>query len=269
MSEATASGKSVVGVLVDCTDIDGVATNSVRTRYLEALADTADVIAVLIPTTLTSSDVETLVCNRLDGILLTGSSSNVHPARYSQPLRFDQRLTDPARDSVAIAAICSAITHEKPVMGICRGLQEINVAFGGTLYQDLSSDPGTILHHEDLSRPRDEQYLPAHTVSLAPESKLFPILGPMGSEIQVNSLHRQGIHRLGAGLSADAVAPDGVIEAISATTTGAPMFAVQWHLEWYHKADPVSRALLGAFASFCDQRRMRRARVNSCRDEAS
>jgi putative glutamine amidotransferase len=259
MSETDARRKSVVGVITDCVDFEGTPTNSVRTRYMEALADTADVLPVLLPTTLTSSDVDSLVEIHLDGILLTGSTSNVHPDRYSQQLRFDERLIDKARDNLAIAAIRSSMVHGKPLLGICRGLQEVNVAFGGTLHQDLRKVRGVGAHHEDLARPRDEQYLPAHSIVLAPKGAVGEIVAPMGtSELQVNSLHRQGIDRLGAGLSADAVAPDGLIEAISVVGASVPIFAVQWHLEWFHGTDPVSRALLQAFATFCEQRRAAR-----------
>jgi putative glutamine amidotransferase len=261
MSETTRHRKSVVGVVTDCGDIDGVATNSVRVRYLEALTCTANVLPVLVPTTLACEDVQYLVEKHLDGILLTGSASNVHPALYAQGPQFDERLTDQARDALAITAIRAAIAYGKPVLGICRGLQEINVVFGGTLRQDLSTAQGALSHHEDLSLPRDEQYLPAHTVSLAPGGKLHEILaGMQTSEIHVNSLHRQGIDRLGFGLKAEAVAPDGLIEAVSVATSGAPMFAVQWHLEWFHQTDSVSRALWQAFGLFCDQCRTRGVR---------
>jgi putative glutamine amidotransferase len=169
-------------------------------------------------------------------------------------LEFDERLTDQARDALAIAAIRAAIAHGKPVLGICRGLQEINVAFGGTLRQSLCTAQGALVHHEDISLPRDEQYRPAHTVTLTPDGKLHEILAELRtSEIRVNSLHRQGIERLGAGLRAEAVAPDGLIEAVSVAASRAPMLAVQWHLEWSHHTDAVSRALWQAFALFCDQ----------------
>lgn len=264
MSEMPTCRRSVVGVITDCVDVDGAPTNSIRTRYLEALADTANVLPVLLPTTLTSSDVDFLVAKHLDGILLTGSTSNVHPDRYLHELRFDERLTDKARDNLAIAAVRSVVAHEKPLLGICRGLQEVNVAFGGTLHQDLSKVPGIGSHIEDLTLPRDKQYFPAHSVSLAPKSGVGEILAPMAtSKIQVNSLHRQGIDRLGAGLSADAVAPDGLIEAVSVVDARVPIFAVQWHLEWFHGTDPVSRALLRAFAAFCQQGHAMRANPDS------
>jgi putative glutamine amidotransferase len=251
MSDPDTVGRPIVGVVTDQVDVDGVNTNMVRTRYVEAMALTAGVTPVLLATNLASSDLESLIGERLDGVLLTGSASNVQPGRYSQPMLFDAKLLDDGRDELSFAAIRAALRYDKPLLGICRGLQELNVAFGGTLHQDLSKVPNTICHHEDLSCPRDEQYLPSHAVSLAPSGTLRQILQHPESLIEVNSLHRQGIDALGAGLIAEAVAPDGLIEAISVREAKAPMFAVQWHLEWFHDIDPVSRSILQAFGAFC------------------
>ncbi|WP_316185609.1 gamma-glutamyl-gamma-aminobutyrate hydrolase family protein [Bradyrhizobium sp. SZCCHNRI1003] len=249
----------VVGVMTDFADVDDVGINSVRTRYLEALTQTAGVTPVLLPTTLRPAQIDSLIGERLDGILLTGASSNVHPARFSQALSFEERLTDTSRDDVAIEAILSSVKHCKPVFGICRGLQEVNVAFGGTLHQDLSKVPGAGVHHEDLGLPRNEQYGAAHTISLERQGSLFECVRNSGADIWVNSLHRQAIDQLGDGLTVEAVAPDGIIEAISATGTLAPVFAVQWHLEWFHDVDPVSRGLLCTFGRLCRFRAQRDA----------
>jgi putative glutamine amidotransferase len=256
MSEPGVVGRPIVGVVSDQVDVDGVNTNMVRTRYLEAMVLTAGVTPVLLATNLANSDVESLIGEHLDGVLLTGSASNVQPSRYSQPTLFDAKLLDGGRDDLSFAAIRAAVRHGKPLLGICRGLQEVNVAFGGTLHQDLTNVPDTICHHEDLSRPRDEQYLPSHSISLAQSGMLRKILQQSESSlIEVNSLHQQGIDTLGAGLIAEAVAPDGLIEAISVRDAKTPMLAVQWHLEWFHDTDPVSRSILRAFGGFCRQSR--------------
>jgi putative glutamine amidotransferase len=249
----------IVGVITDFADVDDVGMNSVRIRYLEALTQTAGVTPVLLPTTLSTAQLDSLISERLDGILLTGASSNVHPARFSQELTFDERLTDTPRDRIAIEAILSSVKHRKPVFGICRGLQEINVAFGGTLHQDVSKIPGAGVHHEDLGLPRDEQYRAAHTISLKRQGSLFECVRDGAADIWVNSLHRQAIDQLGDGLRVEAVAPDGIVEAISAVATPAPIFAVQWHLEWFHSADPVSRGLLCTFGRLCRFRAQRDA----------
>lgn len=241
---------AVVGVVTDFSNPDDVGVNSVRARYVEALTETAVVTPMLLPTALNSAQIDSLVAERLDGVLLTGASSNVHPQRFSQTLEFDAGITDCARDRIAMDAIHSCIRHAKPVFGICRGLQEINVAFGGTLHQDLGKVAGANVHHEDLRLPRDDQYRPSHTISLTRRGSLFECLRD-DAGIWVNSLHHQAIDRLGQGLTAEAVAQDGVIEAISATATAAPVFAVQWHLEWFHASDPVSRALLQTFGRLC------------------
>lgn len=245
-------GRPIVGIVTDQAELDGVNTNMVRARYVEAMALTAGVIPVLLATNLASSDVESLIGEHLDGVLLTGSASNVQPSRYSQPTLFDSKLLDGARDALSLAAIRAAFHYGKPLLGICRGLQELNVAFGGTLHQDLTKVPNIICHREDLSRPRDEQYLPSHSASLAQSGMLRQMLEHPESRIEVNSLHQQGIDELGAGLIAEAFAPDGLIEAISVIDAKAPMFAVQWHLEWFHNTDPISRSICGRMERFAD-----------------
>jgi putative glutamine amidotransferase len=256
MFEPGAAGRPIVGIVTDQVDVDGVSTNTVRTRYVEALALTAGVTPVLLATNLADSDVDSLIGQHLDGVLLTGAASNVQPSRYAQPMLFDEKLLDNERDNLTFSAIRAAVSHGKPLLGICRGLHELNVAFGGTLHQDLTRVSDTICHQEDLSRPRDEQYLPSHAVSVAPSGLLRQMLQHSKSSlIEVNSLHQQGIDRLGEGLIAEAFAPDGLIEAISVRGARAPIFAVQWHLEWFHDTDPVSRSILRAYGAFCRQNR--------------
>jgi putative glutamine amidotransferase len=251
MSERRLAGRPVVGVVTDSADIDGVKTNFVRSRYLDALTQSAGVTPLLLGTGLSAVDVELLV-ERLDGVLLTGAVSNVRPGRYSQAALFDDRLLDTERDDLAFSAIRAVLKNGKPLLGICRGLHELNVAFGGTLHQSLRNVPGMIRHHEDLSLPRNEQYRPAHPVSVTPSGILRGMLLDAAS-IEVNSLHGQGIATLGEGLVAEAIAPDGLIEAISVIDAKAPVVAVQWHLEWFHETDSVSHAILKAFGESCQR----------------
>jgi putative glutamine amidotransferase len=151
--------------------------------------------------------------------------------------------------------IPAAIAAGLPVLGICRGFQEMNVAFGGSLWQKLQEVPGHRDHREDKDAPLDEQYGPAHEVELVEGGQLRQLAG--AARIRVNSLHSQGVQRLGAGLAVEAVADDGVIEAFR--VAGAPAFAiaVQWHPEWKAMNNPFSRVLFGAFGDAARQRAAR------------
>lgn len=174
---------------------------------------------------------------RFDGVVFGGHQTDVQPARYGGAPRLAP--ADPARDELALRVLPAALRAKLPVLGVCRGLQELNVALGGTL-RDLPHDG----HREDLSQPRDRQYLPAHEIRLREGGVLRRLLGT--AAVSVNSLHHQAIDRVAPDLRVEAVSADGVIEAVSAVT-GSFCLAVQWHPEWYAGTDPVSAALFREF----------------------
>ncbi|CCV09418.1 gamma-Glu-GABA hydrolase [Mesorhizobium metallidurans STM 2683] len=243
--------KPIVGIVADRQRRDNVDYDNIRVRYLEALRESAGVLPVVIPTDLGDDDLSTAL-QALHGLVLGGAVSNVHPQRYASLSISDTMLFDPARDSSVFAAIKVARAKKLPILGICRGLQELNVAFGGTLDQDLSDDKRHQTHFEDESLPRDCQYRPVHDVLVAGEGNISACVRRLGlNKIEVNSLHRQGISRLADGLSADLVAEDGVIEAISATDSEWFVSAVQWHPEWFHREDALSRAIFASFGQAC------------------
>ena len=220
-------------------------------KYARALLGAADALPLLIPALAEELRFDELI-ERLDGLLFTGSPSNVEPRHYAGPASAPGTLHDPARDATTLPIIRKAVAHGVPVLGICRGFQEVNVAFGGTLHQRVHEIPGHLDHRDDESRPLEEQYGPAHEVTLEPDGILRDLAG--AERVQVNSLHWQGIHRLGAGLAVEARAPDGLIEAFR--VEGAPRFAlaVQWHPEWKVMENPFSRALFAAFGAACRDR---------------
>lgn len=241
-----ASSRPVVG-LICCTRFVGVEpAQAVMTRYVRAVMRYSDAAVLLVPT-LPELMAGEEVISRLDGLLLTGSPSNLEPARYGNPDPSAPGPFDQGRDTVAASLIHGMLAAGKPVFGICRGLQEINVAFGGTLRRDLS-DPGTVLPHHapdgvDLATMFDHH----HPVDLTPGGVLAGAFGR--EQLTVNSVHFQGINRLGVGLSVEARAPDGVIEAVEAVVAGAQLLAVQWHPEWATEDHPQSQTffrLLGA-----------------------
>jgi putative glutamine amidotransferase len=187
---------------------------------------------------------------RLDGILFTGSVSNVEPHHYDGTPSAPGTLHDPERDATTLPLIRKAVRAGVPVLGVCRGFQEMNVAFGGTLHQKVHEVPGFSDHREDTTQPLDVQYGPAHEVILEQGSLLLDMAGGSSDRIQVNSLHSQGIARLGPTLVVEArSATDGLIEAFRVRDAEHFAVAVQWHPEWKVMSNPFSRALFAAFGA--------------------
>jgi len=212
---------------------------------------------------------------RLDGLILTGSRSNVHPDHYEGPAHAAGTPEDPQRDATTLPLIRAAIAAGLPLLAICRGFQELNVALGGSLDQRIQDLPGRLDH----STPSDQK-LPkvrtgkAHAVRVAPDGMLARIwngaaLPWRADGVPVNSLHNQGIQRLAPRLVAEAWAPDGTIEAVH--VEGAPGFVlgVQWHPEYDWEADALSRALFEAFGAAAAEWSARRHGVAVARREAA
>jgi putative glutamine amidotransferase len=184
----------------------------------------------------------------VDGVLLTGSPSNVEASHFGgSALPGD--LIDPRRDALTMALVPAAIDTGTPLFGVCRGLQEMNVALGGSLHQQLHAEPGLMDHREPSGEELAIQFAARHPVELAPGSAFAQWAG--GARAQVNSLHAQGIKRLGRGLAAEAFAPDGLVEGVRATQARAFAFGVQWHPEWEHESNPFYARTLEAFAQAC------------------
>jgi putative glutamine amidotransferase len=189
----------------------------------------------------------------LDGLLLTGSPSNVEPHHYRGDPSVPGTLHDPARDATTLPLIRRALAAGVPVLGICRGFQEMNVAFGGTLWQRVHEQPGLAVHHEDLSQPLEVQYGPAHEVRLAEDGALRA-LNAGSAVLTVNSLHHQGIRDLAPDARVEATAPDGLVEAFSVPSARALTLAVQWHPEWKAESNAFSRALFAQFGRAARER---------------
>jgi putative glutamine amidotransferase len=220
-------------------------------KYARAVLDAADALPLIIPSLAEELRLDDLL-GRLDGILFTGSPSNVEPHHYAGSPSAPGTLHDPARDATTLPLIRKAVQAGIPVLGICRGFQEMNVAFGGTLHQKVHEVPGYSDHRDDESQPLEVQYGPAHDVVLEPGGILRGLAST--DRLRVNSLHSQGIARLGPGLVVEARAPDGLIEAFR--VANAPRFAVavQWHPEWQAISNPFSKALFAAFGSASRER---------------
>lgn len=185
------------------------------------------------------------------GVLLTGSPSNVDPARFGEAVHDPSLPLDPLRDSWTLPLARRALERGVPLLGICRGLQEVNVALGGSLHQAVHELPGVADHRSDDDDPVDVQYRPVHRVRVARGGVLQGIVGAEAAErgLDVNSLHGQGVHRLAPGLRVEATAPDGTVEAFTLPSSNGFNLCVQWHPEWLPAADPVSARILRAFGA--------------------
>ncbi|TCO54071.1 gamma-glutamyl-gamma-aminobutyrate hydrolase family protein [Actinocrispum wychmicini] len=222
--------------------IDDVAHVAVREVYVRALEEVSGCGVVVFPGP-GPYLVDTL--DRFDGLVFGGHQTDVLPHWYGGEPRPEPG--DPARDQVALTMLPAALRAGVPVLGICRGLQELNVALGGTL-RDLPNDD----HREDLTRPRDQQYLPAHPVQLAEGGLLRRLLGRPA--VAVNTLHHQAVDRLAPGVRVEATCADGVVEAVSLVDDSPWCLGVQWHPEWYAATDPVSVAIFDEFGAAARQR---------------
>ena len=234
------ASRPVLGV-VCCTRTVGVEpAQAVMNRYVAAAMAYGDVAALLIPS-LPELMSAREVAPRLDGILLTGSPSNVAPDRYGQGDAPDaEGPFDLGRDAMTADLIEDMLDLGRPVFGVCRGLQELNVAFGGTLRRDMSRNADLIAHHAPDDASFNAMFEHEHEVTLTPGGVLQR--GLARDHLRVNSVHFQGIDRLGDGLGVEARAPDGVVEAVSARVNGAPVVAVQWHPEWRTRDNPDSQS---------------------------
>lgn len=224
-------------------------------KYVRAVATAAKGLPLIIPS-LGPLLEPTDILDGLDGLLFTGSPSNVEPFHYRGPASEPGTAHDPARDATTLPLIRAAIAAGVPVLGICRGFQEMNVAFGGSLYQKVHEVPGMLDHREDDSQPVDVQYGPAHAVRIVPGGVLAGLGLP--GQIQVNSIHSQGVQHLAPGLRAEATAPDGLIEAFSVVQGKAFALGVQWHPEWQVSSNPDYLAIFQAFGEACRQRSIQR-----------
>lgn len=234
------SARPVLGVTCCTRWVGAEYAQAVINRYVMAAMQWGDVAALLVPA-LPDLMSAREVAPRLDGLLLTGSPSNMEPHRYDEADAADaEGPFDPGRDVMSADLIRAMLDLGRPVLGVCRGFQEINVAFGGTLRRDTSRHPDLIAHHAPPEAPLDDMFAHEHEVSLAPDGLLRRAMGR--DRLRVNSVHYQGVGRLGEGLKIEAQAPDGVVEAVSARVGPAPVVAVQWHPEWRTAENPDSQA---------------------------
>jgi len=240
--------KPLIGVISDRRMLGEHPFHMVGEKYLRAVALGAEAYPVGLPLLEQGFDVLEIL-TRLDGLFLTGSPSNVEPHHYMGEPSEPGTWHDPQRDLAALALIPAAIRAGMPLFAVCRGFQEMNVAFGGSLHQKVHEQPQYGMHKENTDDPLDVQYSASHPVSFSPGGLLAKATGV--ESVMVNSLHSQGVNRLGEGLEIEAVADDGLVEAFHVKDAPGFTLAVQWHPEWKVEENPVSLAIFKAFGDAC------------------
>ncbi|MBV8047706.1 MAG: gamma-glutamyl-gamma-aminobutyrate hydrolase family protein [Paludibacterium sp.] len=249
--------QAIIGIPCDNKMIGLLPFHAVGDKYVAAAAGGAGGVPILIPSMGDASHREALL-DLVDGVLLPGSPSNIEPHHYQGEPSRPGNPVDPARDATTLPLIPQLIERGIPVLGICRGFQEMNVALGGELFQYVHEEPGYRDHREPEAEDMALKYAPAHLVHFPEGGQFRHWLGL--AEYKVNSLHGQGVRRLGPSLRAEALSEDGLVEAFSVPGSKSFAFAVQWHPEWLFAENPVSMALFKAFGEACLARRAQRSR---------
>ena len=234
----------LVGLPADTYENHGFMFHSLGDKYVQALAEVSKVLPLMIPSMIDPLNLGDLL-NHFDGILMTGAVSNVHPPHYGEKPSTDHEPYDHNRDNTTLKLIRACIDRGIPLFCICRGFQELNVVMGGSLATELQNTQGRLDHRAPPSDDTDVRYGPKHSISITKGGMLERIIGK--SETLVNSIHRQGVKTLGAGLNIEATAPDGIIEAVSVKGAKAFAFGTQWHPEYKAANNPDSVKLFEAF----------------------
>jgi putative glutamine amidotransferase len=242
MTDAT---KPIIGLPACHIEERAMPFHRIGDKYVRAASEGAGGVPLIIPALGADALGLDTVLASLDGLLITGSPSNVEPHLYGGPASRPGTKHDPRRDATTLPIIRRAVETGVPVLAVCRGIQELNVALGGTLHQNVQEVEGRFDHRSNPDDPYERRYAPAHRISLAPGGLLAGLAGAL--EVTVNSLHAQGIDRLAPGLAVEATADDGTIEAVRAVASPAFAVGVQWHPEWRFWEDPFSTALFAAF----------------------
>ena len=234
----------LVAVSTDVKQFENYTWHAAPNQYLEAAISGSGVFPVLVPNFGDRLDLDRLLMS-VDGVMITGSKSNVHPSLYGGDASEANGPYDPDRDATTLPLIRKAIEHGVPLLAICRGIQEMNVALGGTLAAEIQEREGALDHRAPVSDDQDERFSIRQSVAIKPGRGLAGMFG--AGDVLVNSGHRQGIDRLGSKLQVEAVAEDGTVEAVSVRGARAFAVGVQWHPEYWVASDSVSARIFSAF----------------------
>lgn len=236
--------KPIIAVTCDTTKSGLHLYHQVGDKYIEALTELTDALPLLLPSMDRPIDTADILSS-VDGILFTGAYANIQRELYGLEPAPEGEVQDIQRDKNTLPLMNAAIEIGIPIFCICRGFQEMNVAFGGTLHPRLHEVEGRLDHREDTQAPIEEQYGPAHKLTVCKDGVLAEILGV--THFDVNSVHGQGINQIADGLQIEALADDDTIEAISVKDASTFALAVQWHPEWQAHQNEQSSKLFRAF----------------------
>jgi len=250
----------IVGIICDREVIGPHPFHIAGEKYIKAISASSNCLPVLIPALADESMMDQLL-DMFDGILLTGGYSMVDPIHYQKDAAESETKLDTARDNTSLPLIVKAIAQGVPVLGICRGFQEMNVALGGSLHQKLHENGYYFEHRENKALALEQQYGASHHVNVIADGKLADIVNQ--SVIEVNSLHTQGVNRLADSLTIEAIAEDGLVEAFSVSNSETFAMAVQWHPEWQVQNNPQSKQLFYAFGQACAVRKANKKAANT------
>lgn len=240
--------KPLVGVTSDIKPVDPYIWHAAPANYLDAAADVSKVTPMIIPSLGSRLDIDALL-DRLDGILVTGSRSNVHPSNYGVEPTEDHAPFDPDRDATTLPLIRRAIERGVPLLAICRGIQELNVALGGSITAAFQKTRNIDGHGYPWEGTMDERFSLAHGLKIEEGSCLAEVLNDeiVDGSVQVNSLHTQALDRLGEGVVVEATSEDGTIEAVTVSGAKGYVVGVQWHPEYWAITDSPSNKILASF----------------------
>ncbi|HTV68397.1 MAG TPA: gamma-glutamyl-gamma-aminobutyrate hydrolase family protein [Rhizobiaceae bacterium] len=250
----------LIAVATDVREFANNIWHAAPQQYLEAAVSAAGVLPLLVPSFGDRLDLDRLLAT-VDGVMVTGSKSNVHPSLYGEKATEANGPYDPARDATTLPMIRMAIERGVPLLAICRGIQELNVALGGTLATEIQERPGSLDHRAPESDDQDERFAIRQPVTIKPGSCLAGVFG--AGDIMVNSVHRQAVDRLGPRLQVEAVATDGTVEAVSVKDARAFAVGVQWHPEYWAKSDDNSAKIFHAFGDAVREHATRRAGIRT------
>lgn len=236
--------RPIIAIPADIREFDGANWHAVQLQYVRAAVKAAGLMALIVPALEEDNDADAIL-DRVDGLLVSGSATNVHPSLYGKEARESDGPFDPARDATSLPLIRRAIDRAIPMLAICRGIQELNVALGGTLASEIQEQPGIWDHRKPQNVDRDTMYSIRQSVFVKEGSCIARVVGP--GEVRVNSLHRQAIGDTAPKLQVEALAEDGTIEAVSVIGAKAFAVGVQWHPEYWAETDSPSRKLFAAF----------------------
>lgn len=238
----------VVGVPTCRHKIGDLEYDCTQHKYIAALYKSANVLPLQIPLFGDRVEID-IILESVDGILLTGSHSNIHPRYYENTDQEPDFKIDVERDDTVLRLIKPAVEQGIPLLAICRGFQELNVAYGGTLYKRLDLEGSFNEHREDKNLELVQRYDVVHSVNLVPGGRLHKMLNT--ESINVNSLHGQGLKNLADNLTVEGRAEDGLIEEVSVDGSSNFAIGVQWHPEWKSTENPVSTILFSEFGKAC------------------